>query len=294
MLLEGEDEQMVLVSLYVMADDLVKTFSKSQGFRLKLPGPNRRGRPPALCLSEAIALGLFRYALNIKDVKHYHRHIVSHYSDFFPRLPNYQNFMSLLNRVSGYVLFLVLWICHCNKQHLRQEDLLIIDTSALKVCEKGRISEHKVCKGLAAIGKTTQGWFYGFKLGLVVDALGHLISIAMRPGNTDDRKFLGPLFRGLKGVGIGDAGFVSKDWAAKLFEQGFLFLTNVKKSMKRLITKAQHELLKKRQLVEIRLAQLKHRIQQAVSLARSPLGYFSRWVYALLAYCLFPSVEAAR
>jgi len=291
MLLEREDEQMVLVSLYVMVDDLVKTFSKNQWFKLKLPGPNKRGRPPALALSEAITLGLFRYALNIKDVKHFHRHVASHYCQYFPGLPNYQNFMSLLNRVSGYVLLLILWICHYNKERLRQEDLLIIDTSALKVCEKGRISEHKVCKEFARIGKTTQGWFYGFKLGLVVDALGHLISIAIRPGNTDDRKFL-TLFQGIRGVGIGDAGFVSKDWAAKLFEQGFLFLTNVKKSMKRLITKAQHELLKKRQLVEIRLAQLKHRIQQAVSLARSPLGYFSRWVYALLAYCLFPLVEA--
>lgn len=293
MLLEGEDEQTMLVSLYVMVDDVIKTLAASQEFRLRLSSANKGGRPPTLTLSEIVALGLFRYALNIKDVKHFHRHISSHYADYFPKLPNYQNFVSLLNRISGYVLFLVLWICHHNKQYLSQDDLLIIDTSALKVCEKGRISEHKVCKGLAAIGKTTQGWFYGFKLGLVVDALGHLISVAIGPGNTDDRKFLAPLFQGLQGVGIGDAGFVSKDWAAKLWEQGFMFISDVKKSMKRLMTKAQHELLRKRQLVEIRLSQLKHRIQQSVSLARSPLGYFSRWVYAVLAYCLFPLVEAA-
>lgn len=290
MLLEGEDEQTVLVALYVMVADLVKAVQISQGSKLRLAG-SCRGRKSKLTLEEAVTLGLFRYALNIKDVEHYHRHLLSHYSDWFD-LPVYHNFITQVNRVSGYVLLLTLWICRYNKQHLRQEDLLIIDTSRLKVCENGRISEHKVCKESARMGKTTQGWFYGFKLGLVVDALGHLISVAIRPGNTDDRKFL-TLFQGLHGIGIGDAGFVSKDWAAKLWGEGFLFISDVKKSMKRLMTKAQHELLKKRQLVEIRLAQLKHRIQQAVTLARSPLGYFSRWLYALLAYCLFPVVEVA-
>ena len=292
MLLEGEDEQMVLVSLYVMVDDLIKTLGKSQEFRLRLPNGLKGGRPPALCLSEAVTLGLFRYALNIKDVKHFHRHVASHYSGYFPRLPNYQNFVAHLNRVSGYALFLLLWICHWNRQ--QGQDLFIIDASSLKVCENGRISEHKVCKGLAAIGKTTQGWFYGFKLGLVVDALGNLMSVAIKPGNTDNRKFLGRLFHGLKGLAIGDAGFVSKAWADKLWEQGLLFITNVKKSMKRLMTPWQEALLKIRQQVEIRLSQIKHRIQQAVSLARSPLGYLSRWIYDLLAYCVFPMVERAR
>jgi hypothetical protein len=34
----------------------------------------------------------------------------------------------------------------------------------LAVCDNRRISRHKAFKGVAARGKTSMGWFYGFKL----------------------------------------------------------------------------------------------------------------------------------
>lgn len=289
MLRQQEDEQTVLVVLFVMVSDLLKALQISGRSRPALGG-SRRGRKAQLSLEETVALALFRYALNIKDVKHYHRHLLSHYRGWFG-LPTYPNFVAQMNRVTPSVSLLLLWICQQNRQRLGENPLYFIDTSALKVCENGRIAEHKVCAGLARRGKTTQGWFYGFKIGLVIDALGHLLSVALKPGNTHDTKFL-HLFRGLHGLAVGDAGFLSKDKAARLAEEGLVLMTDVKKSMKRLISPWQHTLLKMRQQVEIRLAQLKYRLQQVVSLARSPLGYLSRWMYATLAYCIFPMVEA--
>jgi hypothetical protein len=259
--------------------------------RPRLKG-SRRGRPSAWSLAELISLGLFRYWLNIQDLKHFYWHLTSHYGGWF-RLPNYPNLVAQIKRVTGYVLGLLGWILQDHRQQ-QAEGPSFIDPSALKVCENGRISEHKGCAGLARRGTTTPGWFYGFKLGLVVDALGPLFSVAIRPGTTDDRKFLPVLFRGLHGWAVGDAGLLSQEWREKLWDTPELFfLTEGKKSMKRLRPWTQPALLKRRQQVETRLSQLKHRIQQAVTLARSPLGYFSRWIYPLLAYCLFPKLAKA-
>ncbi len=36
------------------------------------------------------------------------------------------------------------------------------------------IARHKVFEGLAALGKTSVDWFYGFKLHIVVNELGQL------------------------------------------------------------------------------------------------------------------------
>lgn len=291
MLLERETEQTVLVSIYAIIDVLIKVIEQESALPL-LPG-NTRGRPAEMSLTLTLTLAVFRYALNIKDVKHFHRHLLSHYSGWFS-LPNYSNFNARLNLISSYAATVISWICFLNRVAFGTEENpgpSFIDTTPLKVCENGRISEHQVCKGLAKLSKSTTGWYFGFKLGVVVDLAGRLLNVTLGPGNMDDRKFLPILFKYIQGLAVGDAGFVSKEWMKKLYEQGLFFITDVKKTMKRPMNKELHALLKLRQNVEIRLSQLKHRLQQGVTIARSPCGYFSRWIYATLAYCVFPLVE---
>ena len=136
------------------------------------------------------------------------------------------------------------------------------------------------------------GWFFGFKLHAVCDSLGRLVSLMITSGNTDDRKFVFKLLKGLKGLCIADAGYVSKELMHALYQQGILFLTDVKKSMKRLMTDTQHAVLKLRQRIEGVFSCLKHRLKAEASIARSPLGYFSRCLYACLAFVLAPHLEA--
>lgn len=274
-----------------MVSDLLKAVQAAGAGRPRLGTSRSAGRPPNLTLAEVVTLGVFRHFVNVKDVRHYHWYLNSHYAEWFD-LPNYQNFQSQLNQATGYVTILLQWIMAYHR-HQAETDPKFIDTTPLKACENKRISEHRVCAGLAQRGKTTMGWFYGFKLGMVIDSLGHLLSVAIRPGNTDDRTFLPVLFKGLKGFAIGDAGFLSKDHMERLWERGLFFLTDVKKNMKRLMSKEQHQLLKLRQQIEVRFGQIKHRLQQAVTLARSPLGFFARWLYAVLAYCLDQWMQAA-
>ena len=56
-----------------------------------------------------------------------------------------------------------------------------IDSTALTVCHNRRICQHKVFAGLAQRGKPSLGWFYGFKLHLVVNDRGELVSVQLTP-----------------------------------------------------------------------------------------------------------------
>ena len=84
--------------------------------------------------------------------------------------------------------------------------LSFVDATAIKVCHNKRIPRHKVFAGIAARGKTSMGWFYGFKLHLSVNDRGEILACQLTPGNVDDRKPLGyisqPLFDQLLAQGL--------------------------------------------------------------------------------------------
>jgi len=87
--------------------------------------------------------------------------------------------------------------------------IYVIDSTPLKVCINLRISRHKVFKNLANRGKTSTGWFFGFKLHLVINHLGELMAVNITAGNTDDRKLVHELVKNLKGKLVGDKGYIA-------------------------------------------------------------------------------------
>jgi hypothetical protein len=63
-----------------------------------------------------------------------------------------------------------------------------VDSTALEVCHPKRKHSHKVFKGLADWGKSSMGWYFGFKLHLIINDRGELLSFALTEGNVDERK----------------------------------------------------------------------------------------------------------
>jgi hypothetical protein len=63
-----------------------------------------------------------------------------------------------------------------------------VNSTTLRVCSNRRIKRHKVFTGLAARGQCSLGWFYGFKLQLVINQYGEFLAFTLTPGNVDDRK----------------------------------------------------------------------------------------------------------
>lgn len=115
-------------------------------------------------------------------------------------------------------------------------------------------------QGLAARGKTSVDWFFGFKLHLVVNDQGELLNIMLTPDNTDDRKPGPELLKALFGKVFADRGYVSQS----LFEQlrhtcGIALYAKPKRNMKpRLMRLTDKLLARKRAIIESLIDQLKN------------------------------------
>lgn len=283
MLLEKNSEWEILYFIFDTIDELLKEVTPLVKKKLLGDMTSHGGQSSNLSLEAIISFNIFRYVLSIGEVKPFHRHLLCHYQGELGIIPNYQNFNRLSNQSLGWVIFVLEYLTHRQRQ---QEGLgpKFIDATPLKVCENQRIFDHRVCKGLAQRGKSSRGWFFGFKLHTVINTQGDLLSLCITPGNTDDRTVVMKLLKQLKGLAVADAGYLSKKLMQKLFEKGIFFLTDVKKNMKRLMATWQHEMLKMRQRVECSFSVLKYRLKAEASVARSPVGYFSRCLYACLTY----------
>jgi hypothetical protein len=62
------------------------------------------------------------------------------------------------------------------------------DSTALKVCLIKRERQNKVFAGIDAKGKGSLGRFFGFKLHIIINDRGEIISFVITQGNADDRQ----------------------------------------------------------------------------------------------------------
>ena len=109
--------------------------------------------------------------------KYYEEHVQAHLRSEFPALVSYGRFVELMPRA---VVPLAVYLHHRFGQCT---GISYVDSTALPVCRNQRIHQHKVFLELAARGKTTLGWFYGFKLHLIVNDCGELLACQLTPGN---------------------------------------------------------------------------------------------------------------
>lgn len=168
--------------------------------------------------------------------------------------------------------------------------IYVIDSTPLKVCINLRIPHHKVFRGVAERGKSSTGWFFGFKLHLVINHLGELMAVKITAGNTDDRKPVKELVKNLVGKLVGDKGYIKHELAKELIEQGLEFITNVKKNMKKKdMPFIDRILLRKRAVIESVNDMLKNHFQIEHSRHRSLIGMINCVFSALIAYTFYPA-----
>jgi hypothetical protein len=164
-----------------------------------------------------------------------------------------------------------------------------IDSTALKVCGNKRISRHRVFEGLATIGKTTMGWFFGFKLHLLINDRGELLGFGLTAGNVDDRQPVEKLTKNLWGKRFGDKGYISQSLFEKLLKRGVKLVTSIRKNMKnKLIDLQEKILLRKRSLIETVNEQLKNICQIEHTRHRCPVHFVVHLLAGLIAYTRQP------
>ncbi len=193
---------MSLLELFVDVDDFYQAF-EGWAAQQQLPGKKKRGPKPSLSASEVMTIVIHFHQQGYRDFKSfYQKHVREHLFVEFPTLVSYGRFVELM---PGVALMLCAYL---QSRFGRCTGIAFVDSTPLAVGHNRRISRHKVFKDLAARGKTTMGWFYGFKLHLVVNELGELLAAHLTPGNVDDRKPLPEMSKALLGKLFGDKGYL--------------------------------------------------------------------------------------
>jgi transposase len=202
----------------------------------------------------------------------------------FPALLSYTRFVALMPRVVlPLTVYLQTQLGDCT-------GISFVDSTALGVCRPARIQQHRVFRVDARRGKTSVGWFYGFKLHLVVNDRGELLAFCLTPGNVDDRRPVPRLVRRLFGKLFGDKGYIAATLAEHLLvEQGLVLITKLRKNMRaRLLNATDKLLLRKRAIIESVNDQLKNICQIEHSRHRSPYNFLAHLLAGLIAYCHQP------
>jgi hypothetical protein len=131
------------------------------------------------------------------------------------------------------------------------------------------------------------GWFFGFKLHLVVNDRGEILNMMLTPGNTDDRKPVPELVRSLFGKLVGDRDYISQALFEELLNNfNIQFIVGIKSNMKnKLLPVFDKILLRKRAIIETIIDQLKNISQIEHSRHRSPMNFLVNLVCGIIAYC---------
>jgi len=278
---------MSLLELFCHVDDFWKQFSPYwQAHSLERNGHrgNRHVRTPRLSMSEIMTIVIYFHQSHYRNFKAYYtRHISNQLSSEFPDLVSYNRFVELMPRVQ---LPLLAYFIHCRG---KCRGISFVDSTSIRVCHNLRIPRHRVFSGLARRGKTSTGWFYGFKLHLIVNDEGQILSFNLTPGNVDDRKPVPVMTKELFGKLFADKGYISGRLFDELFAQGLQLVTSVRKNMQnRLMPLADKLLLRKRSIIETINDQLKNISQIEHSRHRSFDNFLVNLLSGLIAYCHQP------
>src|SRR3954451_732129 len=156
-------------------------------------------------------------------------------------------------------------------------------------CDNHRISRHKVFAGLAQRGKTSMGWFFGFKLHLVFNTDNEIVALKLTPGNVHDTTPVPALTRELTGKLFGDKGYLGQKLAQDLLRRGLTLFTRVRKNMKSLPLSLQDKaLLKARNMAETIIGHIKEFSSLNLSKHRSVINAFVHIIAAITAYQITP------
>ena len=203
---------MSILDLYCSVDAFWQRFEPLWERELLASGQRRRRRATRLHPAEILTILILFQQSGYRTFKgFYTQHVQMPLRQEFPRLVSYTRFVDLMPR------FLVPLAIYLHTQRGACTGISFIDSTSLAVCHPARIQQHRVFRVDARRGKTSVGWFYGFKLHLVVNDRGELLAFCLTPGNTDDRTPVPRLVRRLFGRLFGDKGYISAPLAERLF-----------------------------------------------------------------------------
>lgn len=284
-----------VTEIFCIADDFCKELAKKE-IQVRLESPNgkkTRNRTCSMSDSEMITILICFHMGQFRNFKHYYMgYVQKHLQSEFPKSLSYSRFIGIQHRIVIPLLMFIqlVGLGSCT-------GITFVDSTRIAVCHNKRIKRNKVFKGMAELGKSTMGWFYGFKLHLVCNDKGELLNFCITKGNVDDRNegVFKVLSKRLFGDLFADKGYISKKLFDNLFGEGIHLVTGIRNNMKNCLMSMRDKiLLRKRSVIETINDQLKNICQIEHSRHRSKSNFLINLIAGIAAYCLFEKKPAIR
>lgn len=273
-----------MTELFCTVDDFCKTLPADFENKNRIPNRDTRRRLGKMWISEIMTILILFQQSGYRNFKTYYlEYVRRHLQPEFPNLISYPRFVYLMPRALRALTLLMLKLCG------ESDGIAFVDATTIKVCHNKRIVRNRVFDGLAERSKSTMGWFFGFKLHLVINDRGEIIAFRLTKGNVDDRKPVPSMANGLFGKLFGDKGYLSSELFEKLMKTGVTLVTPIKKNMKnKLMPYFDKIMLRKRSIIETVNDQLKNQMQIEHTRHRSPCNFLVNLISGLLAYTFKP------
>lgn len=278
-----------ITEIFVSVDDFCLHFEQEfKKYQLEHPGNSKkRNRKTSLTDSEIIAILIAFHGGQFRNFKHFYvNYVCIHLKHCFPTLVSYNRFIELSHRSA---IVFMLYLHHCCRGECT--GISFIDSTVLRVCHNKRIKRNKVFKDVAEVGKSSMGWFFGFKLHLIINDKGEILSFYLTKANIDDRnaKAITHMTKEIFGKLFGDKGYISQALADILFNDGIQLITAVRRNMKsKALSNEEKLLLRKRSVIETVNDELKNICQVEHTRHRSISGFVLNIISAIAAYSFFP------
>jgi hypothetical protein len=282
-----------ITEIFVSIDDFYAQFNYEIQ-KYQLSNNNKyRNRSFLMKPSEVMAIMVLFHLSNYKNMKHFYLfYVKQHLKSEFPQTVSYNRFVELMQSV---LLPLTFYLKTCRRGNCT--GISFVDSTPLKVCHNRRIPSNKVFDKFAQRGKSSMGWFFGFKLHIIVNEKGDILNFAITQGNVDDREPLisGKLLKDIWGKLFGDRGYLSQKLFETLFYDGIHLITKIRNNMKNTLMNINDKiLLRKRALIETINDELKNICQIEHSRHRSFINFLTNLISGLVAYSFLPKKPAIK
>lgn len=279
-----------VTEIFYLTDEFCIEFEASLAPHLMGNAPKRK---PRMSNSEVITLMTLFHFGGFRNMKHFYLHYVQkHLQSEFPNTVSYNRFTELMQKA---VLPMSIFLKTCCLGE--STGISFVDSTPIRVCKTKRIKRNKVFKDTATVGKSTVGWFFGFKLHLIVNDKGEILNFAITQANVDDREPLKNerFIKNIMGKLYGDKGYLSKDLANILFVNGLHLVTSIRNNMKNVLMEMKDKImLRKRSVIETINDELKNMCQVEHSRHRSFGNFLTNLLSGLIAYSFFPKKPAIK
>lgn len=271
-----------ITTIYYLIDNFCKIYQEWEKEKL-LPGSDSklRRREGNLSLSELITIVLYFYLAPSRDFKNYYLYFLPfRYVGYF-KLVSYSRIIQLMPSLILPVSILL--------QLIKGEEtgIYFIDSTKLQICHNKRTNSNRVFGKLSKIGKSSYGWFIGFKLHIVINHKGAIVAVKITKGNKSDLSCAKYLSKGLEGKIFGDKGYISRDLFQDLYRSGLRLFTGLRKDMKNhLLEHMDKILMRKRVLVESVFNVLKNNMGLEHSRHRFPVNFLVHILACITSYSI--------